>query len=438
MKKIIFLILLLLGSLSVQGGLSDGEHVVVSNFCLLKKDIPAGIRFSFKDNETFEFLSDDSAVTILKESVIKPKLPSTLKNNHFPVVVAVKGKFYYYLNNSWNISSAPLKNNPLSYGFEPRLKMSYSGSVSAMSNLPDLKEEDLNSPVIIPFHYYLGDKFVRNKLRVFIKKISNEGFKIISISSEAPLPNGLTVTGRNFKLPIKEDMYGAINFNYVSDTPLVFVKEYSQSLADFFLLQEYLFPVYINEKGVCFVSSIEKPELLSREGNEDVYKQYDSVVSDLSMVANNKDEIDKIKLSFTREMLYRNYPLGHILRGNGREATECSFTSDVFQSYFKNETENIQKAKTEADLKTIKIPKEKAAFIEIYHKGKKTKILLLKRYTLNDEWKPEGVGNAEFDCMPFCPKILNKKTNKYFKNSEIKIPQSLYSNSELICGMIGD
>lgn len=417
----------------------------LSNFCLIKKELPPEVKFIFKDAGTAELTAENGNIVLstpFKEAI---SFPLKMNPNHLPVAMLLKDKSYYA--HSFGFADFALNKNPLAIGYSERGFPGPRGHISVVPNIEVINEKEIASFIEIPMNYYLGNQFVKNKLKVSVKKIlenNKEAFETTKIQSESPLPAGLNVKGNKFYDAKKTSMYMAMEFQNSSDVPILFVKEFNQLVEDQSLLVENKFPIYAYSKGKCYELAIDNEKVLSREKGKKAYEDfYNEQAAPLLGLSDNESVKEYINMLKKRD-LYEIQPLGYSIEGNGRALKDCGLKFTDFENAFydkekRNEIEIIHLGKMAGKSKEITIPQEMTTTIELTFNSAKSKLHLIKKFVLNTDWKPlKDIYKEEAECSPLCPQIFKEHKVNYLKDAKINYPNSPYKDEDLICGMPGE
>lgn len=415
---------------------------MISHFCVVKSDLPKDVEFQFK-NKSLASLIGKGSLTLSAPFEKMFYFPKSLDSKNLPVSVLTKENNYSIGYSGYDIDPYS-GGNVLSQGFTEEVLLGVGGDIPLMRNSQEISPEELKNFVSIPIKFFVGDKIETNVLNVKIKIINQphgEHYQVEKVISLKPLPSGLSISGESFYKLSRVDLFRALLFKNIGDNQIMFVKDFSQDLPDLVDLKRYVFPFYIFNNGQCYEISIDNKVIIPREEGGKEYEAFAKKYIE-PLRAINTERVQKYIDNLSKKELYDLFPLGHVFKGNGRIVKDCGIKSYQFHNLFYDRKsglkDNISRfnGRDNSIASDVIIPPETIREIEINNNGKKSKLRVLKKYFLNENWKPAHILRKEREeCGVFCPKIFAEEKMKYFKNVKITYPQSIFKDEELICGM---
>lgn len=412
-------------------------------YCFIKNEIPANFNLNFKAYEMEISQNDKNDFTITKVNAVPLPFPKTLGPNQLPVAVFNNGKRYFLTASGFSENST--YTNPMAIGYAVSMSLFLGNDITLVETPEPISEEEIKTFLEFPLRYFLGDQLVDNKIKIFVKKkqaLFVEGVELLKVESLKPLPHGMEIkiAGDFVAFNHKWSLLQKLDFQYKGKTPIVFVKDFQLPVADQKNVQTLNYPMIIAEHGKCSAIEFRNRVLIPRKGNEQRYSEYfDKSDSQLQeIIAQNK----KLKLyleQFKNLNIYEIYPLGKIFPGNGRVDRKCSLEFFELESLFTGPKAEAKKSPMDLlEIKEITVPQEQVATLELHTRGTKTTLRAIKKYFVNQEWKPfKEKMRIDTECGRWCPKIFFKPKIDYLKDIKINISPSAFKEEDLLCGMVG-
>lgn len=439
----------------------SADPLFKSKLCMVKKDLPQGISAKVvKEANVFQF---ESTSKELFRFYFKPELkkafPQTMSKQHLPVMIYENGALLDNFYGEWRPTFGTLAmkessgiNSFLGYSLETHWPYWH------------LDKNDLKNFLEIPLSYYYKDKFVKNKLKIYLKikpPVTTDNFvfpqmevirgmfqqgevsqvNVEKVLTESPLPPGFRIfppTDKHFTQPELSNIYRMLKFEYNGRDPIFFVKEFSEAVFESNIIASGKIPDLIINGKNCFEYNSEFKFLAQKDKHKELYDnfygQYQSILEQVKKTQDGTIKIKELIDSLRSIDLYYTQPLGFEFPGNGIEKSRCLFHRYAMPF---DHNESVSKMVSATAPEKITIPSEEEKSIEVEFNKTSSRIRLIKKYVLNEDWEPLSDQQSELSSFngAFGRPAQKKKTEKkdYLKGVKVAKEKSNFSDSELIC-----
>jgi hypothetical protein len=419
------------------------SQLYLPRVCINKSDLPKNLEVEVVDN-TFVFKSLDSElIAFYFKNNPSLEIPRSLQKNHLPIL-----QFKTYITDALerNYKIENIRKSPFHYLYQKTENFFNDQNIN--DTFPAiLNKKDLEEYLEIPFNYYYKGKFIKNKLRIFFEVrspvkikdfsfgtidinsnedksnnlINSDTLKIYKVRSVDPLPLDFKIklsSPENYIIPSLELVLDSIQFNYYSDKAMLFVKEFDQ---DVFARESFIagrMPDLLLKNGKCNQYNFEYRTLASREKYknlyDDVFNKYNEIFLKFKNTSSfwknvNLNEMQKF---LTDLKLYFYQPVFYTFTGNGTVDVKCILSPDLIN--FDEEPKSIY-ANDIQDI--VKIPREIIRNFDVMTKSKTSRVRIIRKYVLNENWKPESSNQHDTD---YLKKIKNISSKSLFKDSDLE------------------
>lgn len=400
--------LVLFSMLAISGALGASESTFIrAKFCFPQKEIPKNIQISFNEGIAKFSNSTNETVTILADIPGEIKFPKTLLPNQMPVAVYTHGERYEMskdafkpkvgLGNALSKDFDDIYGNPMPFCWFCYSKM------DQVVNQANLTPDQLRSYYEVPFNYYVGDKYVTNRLRIFFTGIKR--IVVARIVPILPFPEGFRISFSDETRMDKNIAYTLLTFGYsAGNPPLTFVKDFKEPFIDQALMLKNKFPFMVIERDRCFRSNPETYNVVSRKSGKQLYDNYFQRESAKAqkLWGKNTYQLNRKRELLKKDELYQLIPLGYVYPGNGRVEHNCELELKSLQAHFFKTTDILLQFFSDE----VHMPKDEVAVFDLT-KGKKLfKLHFIKRYYVED---------------------VHEKVR-------LKFPRSKWHEKDLVCG----
>lgn len=382
-QSLILLTFALAPTIALSLGIKTPDPTILAKYCFVKSQLPASLKISSIESKYGSYFkivnSSKSPINLFIKNNNSFNLPKSLAPTHQPVHILKNGKEYYLEGAGFieeKIKSKYLSNPNHTHptGAGKNIPLGIKDQIIQL-----LKERRTDSYAIweIPFQYYVGEKFIDNRLKIFTKKVSRDkglGVLIYKLETHIPLEKDLSVSYDDQAFnPRYDNFYYHLKISFKGPETITFIKTFNEKLKDFELIKPDRTPFYLGKEEMCYKLNYE----------------------------NNK----------------------------GQEEQSCEYSDGQFKLLF-NETNT--KSFSETVPAVINLPPDEIATLGILFENKVTQLNIIKHYEVNREWVP-----IDKQVMPTCRPVANEnnreKKYNYLKDVQVNYPINTLDESNLVC-----
>lgn len=401
--------------------------------------------------------------------------PRNLASNHLPISLYKNGSAYIY-NSFYGLEKR--------YGFLPggffgankgveESRVTGREDYELMITVPKhlrrsglmLDLSDIENFLEIPFNYYYGDSFIKNKLRIYIDVIGELKTGIAFIRYIEPvdkLPEGIQVRpletiGPAVNAPLNvfanalfNSIINSLEIVNVSNNNFWLVKEFDKPVPSHDLVFHNTDIVMASDGHKCL--GYDHSFSFSLDKNKNL-KRYESTINHLKGLINaqfkgkiSDDKLNSVLSEIESISIVEDMPIGFVFSSNPFFEGSCEISKHNIRlgRIFKNNA--VHEAVKEVP-SVISIPVPEIIPLKLKIGNEENVVNLIRRYNLNADWLPLAQQKYSVaSCVGFMcedadqkTKDLNKDRNadttkvNYFEKSEIKYPDHPYQKKKMIC-----